>query len=85
MSMFRRSKQQAEETPKTIDLTLEDFEGIKCVHCGGAHLRSCPRVKRLVFNSDKNLPEVEFWPAGQWPTDNIIWPEDIIEEEEENG
>ena len=48
MSMFRRSKQQAEETPK-------------------------------------NLQEVEFWPAGQWPTDNIIWPEDIIEEEEENG
>jgi hypothetical protein len=80
MSMFRRSKERdiAEES---IDLDLAEFEKLKCVHCGGAHLRACPRVKRMTFHNDKSLQEVEFWPAGQWPTENIIWPEDIMEEE----
>lgn len=49
-----------------------------CSHCGGWHARACPRVRRMVFGTDgQRLVEVEFWPHGQWPTDGIIWPEQV--------
>jgi hypothetical protein len=52
----------------------------KCTHCGGWHLRACPRVKRMVFSGDgRNVVEVEFWRPGEWPEDGIVWPEDVAE------
>ncbi len=51
----------------------------KCQYCGGLHTRTCPRVKRIVYR-DNNVPaEVEFWPHGQWPADEVIWLEDVHE------
>lgn len=49
----------------------------RCGHCGGFHDLACPRVKRMVFDNQNRLTEVEFWPPGKWPTDSIIFPEDI--------
>jgi hypothetical protein len=54
-------------------------DGKSCPHCGGIHLRACPRVKRLVFRGQDQIAEVEFWGHGWWPEDEIIWPEDVFE------
>lgn len=60
------------------------FERLRCEHCGGIHTRTCPRVKKL--SSDGSKREVEYWPWGEWPLDDIIWLDDLYAaEEEENG
>lgn len=55
----------------------------QCIHCGGLHLRACPRVKRLVWRNNEEIAEVEFWADGKWPQTGIIWPEDAYEEDEQ--
>lgn len=77
-----RLSRKTEETLEGVELSQADFEKIQCVHCGGAHFRACPRVKRMVFNNSGGLQEIEFWPEGSWSTENVIWPEDIMEEED---
>lgn len=66
------------------DALREQFErGLNCVHCGGLHLRACPRVRRIVFKgNDNSIAEVEFWRDGAWPKDDIIWPEDVYDDGE---
>jgi len=60
----------------------EQFEAGKgCVQCGGLHLHACPRVKRLVMRNKEEISEVEFWPWGQWPADQVVWPADVYEED----
>lgn len=77
--MFRR-KTTEEPTPEP-GLTRKEFESQQCMHCGGAHLRACPRVQRLMFTSSGSIQEVEFWADGEWDDSNVIWPEEIEEEE----
>jgi hypothetical protein len=74
-----RRRREPEVIVEEPSLTREEFEKMQCVHCGGAHLRACPRVKRLVFNNSNNIQEVEFWRDGEWSQDSIIWPEEIEE------
>jgi len=77
--------------PQKPKLTREEREGYQqqfkdkqqCIWCGGFHLRACPRVKRIVWRNKEEPAEAEYWPDGQWPKDNVIFPEDIFEEEEE--
>ena len=78
--MTRRNRKQ-NDAIEDLGFSQVEFEKIQCVHCGGAHFRACPRVKRMVFNNSGGLQEVEFWPDKEWPTENIVWPEDIMEEE----
>lgn len=56
-------------------LTL--FDRQRCTDCGGVHLTACPRVKARGPNGT-----VEYWPWGNWPTENIIWADQVYEEEE---
>jgi len=56
--------------------------GDACQWCGGLHARSCPRVKRLVLNKNGGEVEAEFWPPGTWPEENVTWPEDAVDVEE---
>lgn len=58
-------------------------EGKSCNQCGGLHTRACPRVRRIAYTPSGGVAEVEFWPHGQWPTDDVIWPEDIEEIDED--
>jgi hypothetical protein len=53
------------------------FRENRCQHCGGAHARACPRVRRLVFHASGQLAEVVFWPTGKWSPDHVQWPEDL--------
>jgi len=48
-----------------------------CQHCAGHHVRACPRVRRLEYHPSGSIAVVEFWRDGQWPTDHIIWPEEL--------
>lgn len=50
-------------------------KGEICAHCRGIHARACPRVKRFAYHPDGALAEIEFWPDGKWPTDNVIFPD----------
>lgn len=56
------------------------FESNRCIHCGGAHLRACPRVRRMRFHVSGELHTIEFWP--EYDDSNIIWPEDVYNGEE---
>lgn len=54
-----------------------------CEDCGGYHLRSCPRVKRIEKLGNGNVTVTEYWPRAEWEdVDYIIWPEDVFEEDE---
>ena len=80
--MFNR-KEEVSANP-SYNITQEEFDTMRCVHCGGAHLRACPRVRRLIFEpSTGKIVEVEFWSEGEWSDDSIIWPEEIVEEEDD--
>lgn len=66
------------------------FEGIisgrgPCVHCGGVHLRACRRVKSAEWHVDGTLLKVEYWPDGKWDEDNIAWPEEAYDDDDEPG
>lgn len=70
-------------TPEEAKGYREQFEaGNACPHCGGLHLRACPRVRRLVFRRADEIAEAEFWPHGRWPEDGIVWPEDVYARDE---
>jgi transcriptional regulator with XRE-family HTH domain len=72
-------------TPPPLDPPLTDeararlneyfTSGEVCAHCRGVHVRACPRVKRMSYHDNQTLAEVEFWPDGKWPTENVIFPD----------
>lgn len=47
-----------------------------CSHCGGWHLRACPRVKRLVFKGTE-VTEVEFWET--WDDSCVYWQDEVAQ------
>lgn len=66
-----------DDTALTAELAARLREIPSCQHCGGRHARACPRVRKMSFHPNGALAAVEFWPAGKWSDDDIIWPEDI--------
>jgi len=48
-----------------------------CTHCGGWHLRACPRVRRLRFGPDGSLREVEFRADWRWER-RVVWHEELL-------
>ncbi|MFF4403596.1 hypothetical protein [Streptomyces sp. NPDC001404] len=73
---------------QAADIRARFDRGDGCRHCGGIHVRSCPRVRRLAFHPNGTLAEVEFWPDGRWSDASVIWPEELpgpAEEEPESG
>lgn len=58
----------------------------KCTWCGGLHLRACPRVKKFEFGNDgKTVTSVEYWAPVQWNGENVVWPEDMGWEDDDNS
>lgn len=56
------------------------FERLRCNECGGVHTRACPRVKSI-SHSPGGERKVEYFEWGQWPTDQVTWPEDVFEDD----
>jgi hypothetical protein len=72
------TERQLNETGSTeVNDEWDIFRARQCKHCLGAHARACPRVRRLEWHPNGQLAAVEFWQAGQWPEDIVLWPEDI--------
>lgn len=83
--MAKLSKQQREEARQAFD------DQGQCPDCGGLHSRACPRVKRMVlrYSETRGLQqreligrEVEYFNHGDWPEEDVIWPEDCFEDDE---
>jgi hypothetical protein len=68
---------EPEYTPEEATEMLRMFRAQTCRHCGGAHARACPRVRRLTFHPDAKLATVEFWPDGKWSDEFVQWPENL--------
>jgi hypothetical protein len=67
-----------EKEPVTQD-QYDLLKSLRCVHCGGVHSVSCPRVKRIRFRGDGQSPlEVEYW--EKWPDDRVKWIENLYVE-----
>jgi len=67
---------QPSMTPEQRDRARAYFEANEvCAHCRGVHNRACPRVRRMRYHDNSALAEVEFWPDGKWPTENVIFPD----------
>ena len=70
------------DDPKHPGVKTTRYDLRKCSHCGGLHAHACPRVKSLRFRptpgGGQALVQVEFWPAGEWSRDGILWPWDVF-------
>lgn len=62
---------------------VERVKANTCRHCGGAHARACPRVRRLAFHPNGNLAEVEFWAAAEWSDEHVIFPDQLVTDDSE--
>lgn len=73
----RLSAQRARERGATEQELAELSESLsKCQHCGGYHLRACPRVKLLSFFPNGQIASVEFWP---W--EDVDWQHVVFEDQ----
>lgn len=63
----------------TVEERAEVLKLPACQHCLGRHARACPRVRELRFHPTGTIAVVKFWPDGKWPTDQVIWPEQLVE------
>lgn len=62
------------------DLAARVKAAPRCGHCGGVHVRACPRVKRMAWHPNGQLSDVEFWPDNRWSDEHIIWPEQVTDD-----
>jgi hypothetical protein len=71
---------EPDPTPLTDD-EVKRLRDNRCSHCGGAHARACPRVKRMAYHPNGTLAEVEFWPSDQWSDAFVVFPDEIVPDE----
>jgi hypothetical protein len=86
----------SELSPEAKEAAREIFEGrvdskTACHYCAGIHAsvaglepvrQPCPRIKRVERHPDGSVLVVEFWEPGIWE-DDVIFPSDVYEDEEE--
>lgn len=77
------SSEEREVWLKTDESKQTLYERRRCAHCGGAHLRACPRVRSMTFTTSGAVESVKFWRDGQWDASAVVWPEDIFDFEDE--
>jgi len=76
-------REQALHRTLTEDEQAELEQERPCMHCGGHHVRSCPRVKRIVFASGSGqIAEVEYFAAADIDWTGVVF-EDVGGEEAE--
>lgn len=56
----------------------------RCLHCGGYHTISCPRVKAIEFQGEEPR-RVEFWAWDEWPHELVMFPDEILAAAEEDA
>lgn len=74
-------REQAMHRALTEDEQAELEQERPCMHCGGHHARSCPRVKRIVFAPGSGqIAEVEYFVAADIDWTGVVF-EDVGGEE----
>lgn len=74
-------------TPQEAKELRDQWEREACGACGGLHTTAikapgaCPRIKRITYDAQGRMLEVEYWPEGKWPKDGIVWPDEIVTED----
>lgn len=63
--------------PGVAGIKTTPFEQQKCQHCGGLHVRNCPRVKEVEYHADGSVKRVSYWPHGEWPEDQVLFLDDV--------
>lgn len=75
------------EDRKRIQAVFSDTPDSSCKHCGGYHLRACPRIKLMKWEGQGagtgNVIEVEYWPSGEYDDSETLYPEDVFQEEDD--
>jgi len=75
-------REQALHRTLTEDEQAELEQERPCTHCGGHHVRSCPRVKRISFHSGSGqIAEVEYFAAADIDWTGVVFG-DVGGEEE---
>lgn len=49
-----------------------------CAHCGGRHVRACPRVKSMRFHPNGSLAGVDFWGDGKWSEAHVLFGDEMV-------
>lgn len=50
-----------------------------CAHCGGRHVRACPRVKSMRFHPNGSLAGVDFWGDGKWSEAHVLFGDEMVD------
>lgn len=75
-------RDQAQHRALTEDEQAELEQERPCTHCGGHHVRSCPRVKRIAFHPGSGqISEVEYFAAADIDWTGVVF-EDVGGDEE---
>lgn len=72
-------------TPDELRQIRKQIADNRCLHCGGAHARACPRVKTMSYHPNGALAGVEFWPDGKWSTDHVLFLDEYPDPDDEQG
>ena len=65
--------EQRADLAARFDQYQRDYPIKVCDHCLGIHVRACPRVKRLAYDDNHRISEVEYWPDSAWPKSDVTF------------
>lgn len=91
MTLSREEREIAQRILRGVELDGSGKPRSGCIHCTGIHdvvdglpqhRQPCPRVKRAVWAGDE-LVEVEYWPENRWSRDDIVFPSEVFDDDEE--
>lgn len=84
LEMLRKGPVEPALTAEEAQALRDQWETDACGSCGGLHTTaikapgSCPRIRKITYDSQGRMLGVEYWPDGKWPKDGIIWPDEIV-------
>jgi len=59
---------------KLTDEELAELdEHQQCQHCGGFHVRACPRVRSVSFHPNGKIASVTYWPSVRVDWDHVVF------------
>lgn len=72
--LLRRLADWLDPVQLTDDERKRLMEQPRCLHCGGWHLRACPRVASLEFEGE-TLKRVTYW--HRWDDHAVLYPDEL--------
>lgn len=84
LELLKKDPAEPALTAEEAQALRDQWEQEACGACGGLHTTaikapgSCPRIRKITYDSQGRMLEVEYWPDGRWPRDGIVWPDEIV-------